>query len=145
MTIPIRKRGVVAVVPRGERLLVIRRSLYVRAPGMYCFPGGGIEEGETEEIALVREMQEELAVAVQPVRRLWSYVTSWGVDLAWWLAELPADAALVHNPQEVEAFHWMTPSEIRSLAQLLESNGHFLDAVERGEIVVDGLLRSVKK
>jgi len=39
------RRGVVAVVMRGEQFLVIRRSQHVRAPGMYCFPGGTIEAG----------------------------------------------------------------------------------------------------
>lgn len=137
--ITIRKRGVVAVVARGDRLLVIQRSQHVRAPGMYCFPGGGIEPGESEDIAVAREMHEELAATVAPVRCLWRYVTSWGVDLAWWLVTLPEDAALVHNPLEVEAFHWMHPREIRGLEKLLESNLHFLDAVEAGEIIVDGL------
>lgn len=127
------------MVVRGERLLVIRRSQHVRAPGMYCFPGGTIEPGESEAAAITREMQEELAATVEPVRLLWRYVTSWGVDLAWWLVELPEDAALVHNPLEVEAFHWLLPSEIRALDQLLESNAHFLDAVDSGEIVVEGL------
>lgn len=137
--VPIRKRGVVAVVARGDQLLVIRRSQHVRAPGMYCFPGGTIESGESEDAAVVREMQEELAATVEPVRLLWRYVTSWGVDLAWWLVKLPDDAALVHNPLEVEAFFWKHPREIRALDQLLESNLHFLDAVASGEIVVDGL------
>jgi len=50
---------VVAVILRGERFLVICRSQQVRAPGMYCFPGGGIEPGETEEQALRRELLEE--------------------------------------------------------------------------------------
>ncbi len=48
----IRRRGVVAVVMRGDRFLTIRRSAEVLAPGKYCFPGGGIEAGETEVAAL---------------------------------------------------------------------------------------------
>lgn len=138
-SIPIRKRGVVAVVPRGEQLLVIRRSIHVRAPGMYCFPGGTIEPGESEDVALVREMHEELAAVVEPVRRLWRVVTPWGVDLAWWLTKLPPDAALVHNPLEVEEFFWMTPPQIRELPKLLESNLHFLAAMDAGEFVIDAV------
>jgi 8-oxo-dGTP diphosphatase len=139
-SVPIRKHGVVAVVPRRERLLIIRRSAHVRAPGMYCFPGGTIERGETEAHAIVREMEEELAARVEPVRFLWRYVTSWGVDLAWWLVKLPDDAVLVNNPLEVEAFYWLTPAEIRALSQSLESNAHFLNAIDAAEIVVEGLL-----
>ena len=38
---PSRKRGVVGVIFRGDRLLVIRRSMTVAAPGLLCLPGGG--------------------------------------------------------------------------------------------------------
>ena len=77
----------------------------------YCFPGGGIEPGESEEVALVREIPEELGVTVRPVRRLWQCVTAWKVELAWWLAELDADAVPVANPAEVESIHWLTSGE----------------------------------
>lgn len=123
---PIRKYGVVAVVLDGDCFLVIRRSQYVRAPGMYCFPGGAIEPGETEADAVVREMREELTVAVRPVRRLWESVTPWQVQLAWWLVELAPDARLVPQPAEVESFHWLTTAEIRGMADVLASNLEFL-------------------
>jgi 8-oxo-dGTP pyrophosphatase MutT (NUDIX family) len=129
---PIRKRGVVAVIVRGERFLVIRRSQHVRAPGMYCFPGGGIEPGETEQQALVRELAEELAVAARPIRRLTESVTPWRVHLAWWLAEIDAGSELVAQPNEVESFHWLTAAEIRKLPNLLASNVEFLEAWEKG-------------
>src|SRR3954469_15545864 len=82
------RRGVVAVVMRGEQFLVIRRSQHVRAPGMHCFPGGTIEPGESEAEALCREMLEELQLAARPQRLLWRSVTPWKTELAWWLAEI---------------------------------------------------------
>jgi len=86
------RRGVVAVVTRGEQLLVIRRSQHVRAPGMHCFPGGAIDSGETEIEAVRREMLEELSLAGEPQRLLWRSVTPWNVELAWWLVEIDAAA-----------------------------------------------------
>ena len=126
-------RGVVAVVVRGQRLLVIRRSQHVRVPGMHCFPGGAIEPGETEAEAARREMLEELALRAEPRQLLWRSVTPWNVELAWWLVEIEAVAAPQPNPHEVESFHWLTPAEIRSLPQLLASNLEFLDAWEIGQ------------
>ncbi len=120
------------MIRQENRFLVIRRSQIVRAPGMYSFPGGGIEPGETEEQALVRELAEELAVTGRAVRRLWESITPWQVHLAWWLAELDEPAAIVPQPAEVESCHWLTAAEIRQLPQLLASNVAFLDAWERG-------------
>ncbi|MEO8495272.1 MAG: NUDIX domain-containing protein [Planctomycetota bacterium] len=136
MQTPHPTRGVVGVVPRCDRLLVIRRSQSVVAPGAYCFPGGGIHDGESEMEAVVREMHEELNVTAAPRHCLWRSVTPWNVELAWWLAELPADCVLVPNEAEVEDVHWFTPDEIRSLAELLESNRHFLDAWQRAEFII---------
>jgi 8-oxo-dGTP pyrophosphatase MutT (NUDIX family) len=127
------RRGVVGVVARGDRLLVIRRSQSVEAPGAFCFPGGAIEAGETESDALRREFFEELGAAARPVRRLWRSRTDWNVDLAWWLAELDTAERLEPRPFEVASAHWLTIGEIRRLPQLLSSNRLFLDALQRGE------------
>ncbi len=132
--LPPKRRGVVAVVVRDGRLLVIRRSQWVLAPRTYCFPGGGIEAGESEHEALVRELREELGVEVHPTRRLWECTTSWGVWLAWWLSRLAPDQELTPDPAEVEAVGWYTPAEMAALPGLLESNRAFLEAVTAGQI-----------
>jgi 8-oxo-dGTP diphosphatase len=128
------RRGVVAVIIRQGRFLVIRRSEAVVAPRTYCFPGGGIEDGETQEVALVREIREELDAEIMPVRAVWHAVTPWGVTLDWWLAELAPASGLVANPAEVESIHWCTPGEMAALPALLESNRAFLAAWQRNEI-----------
>ncbi len=133
---PIRS-GVVAVVADAGRLLVIRRSQSVVAPGAICFPGGGVEPGELEPDALAREIREELGVALQPVRCLWRSITPWQVALAWWSGRLSPDAELQPNPAEVESFDWRTPAELLELSDLLPSNREFLEAIGRGEIGVD--------
>ncbi len=133
---PIR-RGVVAVVSQTGRLLVIRRSAYVVAPRAICFPGGAIEAGESEAAALIREVQEELGAEILPLRRLWRSVTPWNVDLAWWSARLDASTPLTLNAAEVESVHWLAPEEILALPDLLASNCEFLQAILRGEIVLD--------
>ena len=121
--------GVVAVVTDADRWLVIRRSASVRAPGKICFPGGGLESGESEQDAIVREMQEELRVAVAPVSRLWASLTPWDVHLAWWHVDLlSAPQAIDPNLAEVAECFWLTPDEIGELPDLLPSNLAFLAA-----------------
>ncbi len=134
-----RRRGVVGVAVRDGRLLVIRRSQYVEAPGAYCFPGGAVDAGETEEDALRREFQEELNATVRPLRFLWRAVTSWDVDLSWWLVSLESEHEMAPHPREVESIHWFTPQELRALPKLLESNRQFLEAAASGAFDVAGV------
>jgi (d)CTP diphosphatase len=128
------RRGVIGVVVRSGRFLLIRRSSRVVAPLMYCFPGGGIHPGESETEALVREFQEELSVEVRPQRRIWECVTPWQVELSWWSAELAPRAEPVANPAEVASVHWLTAAEMAGLPDSLPSNSEFLEAVRRGQI-----------
>lgn len=128
------RHGVIGIVTRAERLLAIRRSRHVVAPGTICFPGGGIEPGETEQEALVREMREELDVAALPLGRIWENVTPWGVHLAWWTCQLDDAARLVPNAAEVESVYWLTSNELLEHPDLLESNREFLVGVIEGTI-----------
>jgi 8-oxo-dGTP diphosphatase len=131
------RRGVVAVVVRNNRFLVIRRSQHVRAPGMHCFPGGAIEPGESEIEALQREMLEELSLAAEPRQLIWRSVTPWNVHLTWFLAEIDPSAEPVPSPLEVESVAWLTAAEFRCLPEVLASNLEFLDAWESGVFVSD--------
>src|SRR5208282_961985 len=58
--------AVSAAIFRDGKVLIVRRA---RPPahGLYTLPGGGVELGETLEEAVVREVREETALAVEPV------------------------------------------------------------------------------
>jgi 8-oxo-dGTP diphosphatase len=117
--------GVAAILPRDGRLLVIRRSAHVIAPGAWCFPGGAIESGETPQQAVVREMQEEVGLAVRPLRVAgYCQIEARPGRLQWWLVEpaTPGCYDLHPNPSEVAEARWLTPEEIRDLPGLLGSN-----------------------
>jgi 8-oxo-dGTP pyrophosphatase MutT (NUDIX family) len=131
-------KGVVAVVLRDGKFLIIRRSQHVRAPGMFCFPGGGMEAGESEEQAVIREFAEELGAVIAPQRRLWTSLTVTNVQLAWWLASLDDGQPLQPNPLEVESIHWLTPEEALAFPQLLASNRDFYAAWRQGDFELPG-------
>ncbi|HET7293997.1 MAG TPA: NUDIX hydrolase [Vicinamibacteria bacterium] len=61
--------GVGAVVVEGRRVLLVKRG---KPPllGRWVVPGGTVELGESLEEALVREVREETALDVRPVRFL---------------------------------------------------------------------------
>ena len=56
--------GVLAVVMRGERVLVVRRA-NPPMPGRWGFPGGVLELGETVAQGAMRELLEETGVAAE--------------------------------------------------------------------------------
>ena len=55
-----------ALIDADGRILMQRRPAGKAHAGLWEFPGGKIEPGETPEAALVRELAEELGIAVNP-------------------------------------------------------------------------------
>jgi len=53
---------VAAVIERGGRILVGQRRSSATHPLRWEFPGGKVDAGETPEMALVRELDEELGI-----------------------------------------------------------------------------------
>ncbi|WP_375393774.1 (deoxy)nucleoside triphosphate pyrophosphohydrolase [uncultured Sphingomonas sp.] len=53
-----------ALIDRDGRVLVQRRPADTAHGGLWEFPGGKLEPGETPETALIRELEEELAITV---------------------------------------------------------------------------------
>jgi 8-oxo-dGTP pyrophosphatase MutT (NUDIX family) len=131
---PSKRRGAVGVIVQRGKLLVIERAATVRAPGKLCFPGGAIEAGESEQVALVRELSEEINVRARPVRRVWFSRAGVDLELYWWLAELSFGQRPSPNPAEVASLFWMTPAEMAVHPELLPTNRLFLEALRVGEI-----------
>ncbi len=67
---------VVAGLIRCNDKYIIAKRTYGDAPaiGKWEFPGGKIEDGETEEEAMIREAKEELGIDVEVVRYLTDYI-----------------------------------------------------------------------
>lgn len=53
-----------ALVDADRRILIARRPAGKPMAGLWEFPGGKVEPGETPEDTLIRELHEELAVTV---------------------------------------------------------------------------------
>lgn len=55
-----------ALIDGSGRVLMQRRRLESAHGGLWEFPGGKLEPGESPESALLREIEEELAIALDP-------------------------------------------------------------------------------
>jgi 8-oxo-dGTP diphosphatase len=56
----------VALLDADNRVLIAQRPAGKSMAGLWEFPGGKIEAGETPEAALIRELHEELGITVLP-------------------------------------------------------------------------------
>ncbi|WP_304093230.1 (deoxy)nucleoside triphosphate pyrophosphohydrolase [Methanobrevibacter ruminantium] len=65
---------VAAIIKKDNKILATQRG-YGEFEGLWEFPGGKIEEGETKEEALVREIKEELNADI--------LVEKFALDLEW--------------------------------------------------------------
>ncbi|NVK50413.1 MAG: (deoxy)nucleoside triphosphate pyrophosphohydrolase [Cyclobacteriaceae bacterium] len=54
-----------ALIFNDQKVLAVRRSQSMPLAGFWEFPGGKIEEGETAESCIIREIQEELGIIIE--------------------------------------------------------------------------------
>jgi 8-oxo-dGTP diphosphatase len=110
--------AVSAAIFRDDQVLIVRRA---RSPahGLYTLPGGVVEIGESLRAALIREVREETALAIEPValagereiivRDASGEVERHFVVLAFAARWISGDVVL---NAELAEFRWMRPSEL---------------------------------
>jgi 8-oxo-dGTP diphosphatase len=64
MTKPMLLVAAAALVDADGRVLICQRPEGKQLAGLWEFPGGKVEAGETPEACLIRELEEELGIAV---------------------------------------------------------------------------------
>lgn len=114
-----RIRVVAALIERGNEVLVSRRRDRPNKPGLWEFPGGKIEPGETEHKALIRELREELAIDSTPgvlYARVEHRYAELEVELSLFRTQIPLDA----QPRALEAqeVRWVLRTAMPSLSFL---------------------------
>ena len=110
---------VAAALVDGEgRVLLQRRAPDRAMAGLWEFPGGKMEAGETPEAALVRELEEELGIEVEAEWLAPACFASAALDarhmiLLLYLCRIWRGEA---RPLDAAALQWVSPREMTGLA-----------------------------
>src|SRR5450432_3939914 len=108
-------RVVAAVIARDDRYLITQRRPTAVLPDLWEFPGGKVEEGETDQQALKREVRERVAVEVEGgacIGRCTHDYDGYSVDLALYQATIVG----IDEPRAVRVAdcRWVTSSEFET-------------------------------
>ncbi|MGV1683949.1 (deoxy)nucleoside triphosphate pyrophosphohydrolase [Sphingopyxis sp. NJF-3] len=108
----------VALVDGDGRLLVQQRPEGKSMAGLWEFPGGKLEPGETPEAALVRELGEELAIDVETACLAPACFASDALGDRHLLLLLYVCRKWRGTPQAIHAsaLRWVRPVELHGLA-----------------------------
>jgi len=113
--------AVSAAILRDGKVLVVRRA---RAPasGVFSLPGGVVEAGETLAEAVIREIAEETALAIEPVALAgYREVVARDADdkVERHFVILPFAARWISGEprlnEELSEWRWVDPAEVASL------------------------------
>lgn len=119
-----------ALVVREGRFMICRRPEHKARGGLFEFPGGKVEPGETPAEALVRECREELGVTVEPI----SLYTSLRHEYPDLTVELLLYTARIAEgeptPIEHTEIKWITPAEI-PLYDFCPADGEILKLIKQ--------------
>ena len=112
---------VAAVLVRDGRVLLCLRSPRRRwSPCLWDLPGGHVERGESDPVALARELGEELGVTVAPAAIAASLpevrLVDDEVDMRVWVVRDWTGDAANAAPDEHDAVRWFAPAEVQALS-----------------------------
>jgi 8-oxo-dGTP diphosphatase len=123
---------VAGIAWREDRFLAIRRPEGKPLAGYWEFPGGKVEPGESHDMALVREFEEELAVTPRQfefwrrVRHVYDHAS---VRLSFFtISTLEGEP----SPREGHALAWLTPQEAAE-RPFLEADTEIVRLLEKQE------------
>ncbi len=104
-----------AIIENNNKVLAVQRSHKMNLPLKWEFPGGKIEEGETEIDCLTREIKEELNLDIEPLKRLSPSIHHYpniSIELIPYVSKLHSDKLIL---AEHKQHKWLAMDELKSV------------------------------
>ena len=104
-----------AIIEHKGKVLVTQRGFHKAEAGLWEFPGGKLEEDESPEACIVREIAEELDLHIKPFQSLLATTYQYpdkSIQLIPLLCHLESGNLLL---KEHAAYQWLAPAELRTL------------------------------
>lgn len=107
------EKVVVGIVLKDRKVLIVRRK---KGEGdlLWQFPGGTVEQGETFEVAVVRELQEETGVVVSVKKNLGERVHPYTKKYMAYMACEYISGELVISDDDLDKAEWVDKSELNN-------------------------------
>jgi 8-oxo-dGTP diphosphatase len=104
-----------ALVDTDGRVLIAQRPEGKQLAGLWEFPGGKVEKGETPEACLIRELREELGIETQEACLAPLTFASHSYDDFHLLMPLYVCRrfSAIPQPKEAQALKWVRPLRLR--------------------------------
>ncbi len=103
------------IIDQSHRFLLAQRPGHKHLGLMWEFPGGKVEAGESPEMALVREIKEELGCGITVVRSLPRFTHDYGsvlIEMIPFICRL-VPSSIPPHPHEHVAIAWVTQAELQ--------------------------------
>jgi 8-oxo-dGTP diphosphatase len=127
-------RVTAAIITDSGKVFIAKRKPPGRMPGMWEFPGGKIEEGETPEQCLKRELREEFGIEATVGRRVGTNVHHYDfytVELMAYRARILAGEIRLNDHADMA---WVEPGNLDRY-EFAPADIPFVEMIRRGEIV----------
>lgn len=124
---------VCGIIFNDDKVFITRRKEGKSLSGFWEFPGGKIEAGEFESEALIRELNEELDMEVEIIKRIGAFVHSYenfSLNLIGFNCNLIKWKGMLTDHDKAE---WVLPDQLMNY-KFAEADLPFIDIISRGKI-----------
>lgn len=112
----------VAIIIKDNKILLLYR--FKNGEEYYVFPGGGVEDGERVDEAVIREIKEETGFNATIAKRLWEYENNGGMEHFFLINDFSGELKLGGPEQERQSsdniyrLEWISLEKVRGIKLL---------------------------